>query len=152
QNSRGPADQLRDATVRSGAGGGPPIALGLLGRVSAATAPAALRTEGSEVSAALDLDLEEATDLAGHVDRARAAVDDALRTGALRLAPGQRIEWGGQFALLEAGEKRIRAVAALAALAMCALLYLQFRSLAESLLVLVSVPFALVGSVWTLFL
>jgi Cu(I)/Ag(I) efflux system membrane protein CusA/SilA len=70
----------------------------------------------------------------------------------VRLEPGERIEWTGQYQLLAAGERRLRLIAPIVAVAMLLLLYLQFRSLAEALLVLVAVPFALVGSFWTLFL
>jgi Cu(I)/Ag(I) efflux system membrane protein CusA/SilA len=54
--------------------------------------------------------------------------------------------------MLSAGRHRLRLIVPLVALAMLALLYLQFRNLTEALIVLVSVPFALVGSFWTLYL
>jgi Cu(I)/Ag(I) efflux system membrane protein CusA/SilA len=53
---------------------------------------------------------------------------------------------------LAAGEKRLKMIVPFVAFAMLGLLFLQFRSLTEALIVLVSVPFALVGSFWTLFL
>ncbi len=70
----------------------------------------------------------------------------------LHLGPGERIEWTGQHELLAAGQKRLHWIVPLVLLSMLGLLLLQFRSLTEALLVLVSVPFALVGSVWTLYL
>src|SRR5438094_657534 len=80
-----------------------------------------------------------------------------LRRGAvanreLLLEAGERTEWAGQYPLLLAGERRLMWIVPLVALSMLGLLYLQFRSLTEALLVLVSVPFALVGSIWALFL
>ena len=53
---------------------------------------------------------------------------------------------------MAAGQQRLKWIAPLVALSMLALLFLQFRSLTEALIVLISVPFALVGSFWTLFL
>src|SRR4029079_19168837 len=74
------------------------------------------------------------------------------RDGALALGPGERVEVAGQYELLERGRKRLALIAPLVALAMLALLILLFRNLTEAAIVLVSVPFALVGSVWTLYL
>ena len=70
----------------------------------------------------------------------------------LQAAAGERIEWTGQYKLLTAGQRRLQIIVPLVALVMLGLLFLQFRSLTEALIVLVSVPFALVGSFWTLFL
>ena len=69
-----------------------------------------------------------------------------------RLGPGERIEWTGQYELLVAGKSRLAWIVPIVLLSMLGLLLLQFRSLTEALLVLASVPFALVGSFWTLYL
>jgi Cu(I)/Ag(I) efflux system membrane protein CusA/SilA len=68
------------------------------------------------------------------------------------LAAGERIEWTGQYELLAAGQRRLKIIAPIVLLSMLLLLMLQFRSATEALIVLVSVPFALVGSFWILFL
>jgi Cu(I)/Ag(I) efflux system membrane protein CusA/SilA len=145
------ADQLREVTVRSAADG-QPVPLALLGRPAYATVPAVIRTERGELVAYVYVDLAEGTDVESYVQRAQTALDQALASGEVRLEPGERIEWTGQYQLLLAGEKRLMWIAPVVALAMLVLLYLQFRSLTEALIVLVAVPFALVGSLWTLFL
>jgi Cu(I)/Ag(I) efflux system membrane protein CusA/SilA len=153
--SKPPEDLLREATVRAGRDGkGQAVPLGLLGRPKHEVVPAMLHAEGGELAGYVYVDLDEGSragaDLEGYVARARAAVDRAL--GAGRLLPGERIEWTGQYQMLSAGRRRLRLIAPLVALAMLGLLYLQFRNLTEALIVLVSVPFALVGSFWTLYL
>jgi Cu(I)/Ag(I) efflux system membrane protein CusA/SilA len=110
-----------------------------------------LRTERGELVAYLYIDLNAATDVADYVTRAQREVDRGLAEGKLRLDPGERIEWTGQYELMTAGEKRLRWVAPAVIVSMLALLLLQFRSMTEALIVLASVPFALVGSFWTLF-
>jgi Cu(I)/Ag(I) efflux system membrane protein CusA/SilA len=75
-----------------------------------------------------------------------------VAAGEIGLAAGERIEWAGQHNMLLAGEARLKWIVPIVALSMLGLLFLQFRSLTEALLVLASVPFALVGSFWTLFL
>jgi Cu(I)/Ag(I) efflux system membrane protein CusA/SilA len=146
-------DVVRDATVRAGRDGqGQPVPLAFLGRPKWVVAPAMLRSERGELCGYVHVDLGEGTDLEGYLARARSAVDGALQAGALGLGPGERIEWIGQYELLMAGQRRLALIVPVVALLMLGLLWLQFRSLAEALIVLVSVPFALVGSVWTLYL
>jgi Cu(I)/Ag(I) efflux system membrane protein CusA/SilA len=141
---RGPADRLREAAVRGAAG---PVPMALLGEPDWVTRPSTIRTERGELCGYVYVDLEPGTDLAGYVERAR----DALAPAALGLASGERIEWTGQYELIAGGKARLRWIVPLVALLMLGLLLLQFRSLTEALIVLASVPFALVGSVWTLF-
>jgi Cu(I)/Ag(I) efflux system membrane protein CusA/SilA len=140
---RGPADRVREATVRGPAG---PVAMALLGEPAWAIRPSTIRTERGELCGYVHVDLDPGTDLAGYVERAR----DALSPTALGLRSGERIEWTGQYELIAGGKARLRWIVPLVALLMLGLLLLQFRSLTEALIVLVSVPFALVGSAWTL--
>jgi Cu(I)/Ag(I) efflux system membrane protein CusA/SilA len=114
--------------------------------------PAAIRTENGEMVAYVYVDLEAATDVASYVGHAQAELEAAQARGEIRLQPRERIEWTGQYQLLAAGERWLRWIVPFVAIAMLGLLFLQFRSLTEALIVLVSVPFALVGSFWTLFL
>jgi Cu(I)/Ag(I) efflux system membrane protein CusA/SilA len=146
----GVADRLRDVTVRSGSG--QPVPLALLGRASFVTTPAMIRTERGEQVAYVYVDLNEGTDVQNYVRGARRELDQALAQSDLRLEPGERIEWTGQYELLAQGQQRLKWIVPLVALSMLALLLLLFKSLTEALIVLASVPFALVGSFWTLYL
>jgi len=144
------ADQLREVTVRSATGR--PVPLGLLGHPSYVTTPAAIRTENGELVAFVYVDLNPGTDVSSYVGGAQRELDRALDAQEIRLQSGERIEWTGQYQLLAAGERRLKWIVPFVAIAMLGLLFLQFRSLTEALIVLVAVPFALVGSCWTLFL
>ncbi len=144
------ADTLREVTVRSKTG--QVVPLGLVGRPGHATVPATIRTENGEMVAYVYVDLDSATDVASYVKTARRDLDAALARGDIALQPGERIEWTGQYQLMAAGQRRLAWIAPLVALLMFGLLWLQFKNLTEAAIVLVSVPFALVGSIWTLFL
>jgi Cu(I)/Ag(I) efflux system membrane protein CusA/SilA len=144
------ADQLREVTVRSATG--QPVPLGLLGHPSYVTTPAAIRSENGELVAFVYVDLNPGTDVSSYVGAAQRELDRAIAAQEIRLEPAERIEWTGQYQLLEAGERRLKWIVPFVAIAMLVLLFLQFRSLTEALIVLVAVPFALVGSCWTLFL
>jgi copper/silver efflux system protein len=150
-----PQDMVRDATVRAGRGAqsgtGQPVPLALLGRTTWATLPATMRAEGGQLSGYVYVDLEDGTDIEGYVGRARHEVEAAVGP-TLQAAAGERLEWTGQYKLLTAGQQRLRLIVPLVALLMLGLLWVQFRSAIEALIVLVSVPFALVGSFWTLYL
>ncbi|HXU06654.1 MAG TPA: efflux RND transporter permease subunit, partial [Polyangia bacterium] len=94
----------------------------------------------------------DGVDVQRFVERARHDVDAAVAGGQVRLGPGERIEWTGQYGLLVAGQRRLGWIVPIVLLSMLGLLLWQFRSVTEALLVLASVPFALVGSFWTLYL
>jgi Cu(I)/Ag(I) efflux system membrane protein CusA/SilA len=145
---RGAADQLRELTVRAGQ----PVPLALLGRPGFTREPAQLRTEQGELVAYVYVDLAAGVDLRSYVETARREVDKLVGSGELQLRPDERIEWTGQYPLMMAGQRRLLWIIPLVLLSMLGLLLLQFRSLSEALLVLASVPFALVGSFWTLYL
>ena len=153
--ARGATDLLRELTVRSvpsADGISQPVPLALVGKPGYVRRPAQLRTEKGELCAYVYVDLADGVDVQGYVERARRAVDAAVAAGRVGLQPGERLEWTGQYDLLLSGRRRLLWIVPLVALSMLGLLFLQFRSLTEALLVLVSVPFALVGSFWTLYL
>jgi Cu(I)/Ag(I) efflux system membrane protein CusA/SilA len=143
------ADDLREVTVRGSAG---PVPLALLGRPSYATVPGVLRTEGSELVGYVYVDLEPGVDVERYTKNADAELRRAEESGVVRFADGERAEWTGQSQLLAAGKRRLCWIAPVTLIVTFGLLLWQFRSLAEALIVLLSVPFALVGSVWTLYL
>ena len=145
---RGPADELREVTVRGTAPVSQPVPLALLGRPTWVRRPAAIRSEHGEPCAYVYVDLDDGVDVERWVDGARQAIDAAP----IALASGERLEWTGQYALIAAGRARLKLIVPLVAVSMLGLLVLQFGSVTEALLVLASVPFALVGSVWTLYL
>jgi Cu(I)/Ag(I) efflux system membrane protein CusA/SilA len=150
---RGQADTLRDITVRSaGVLRGQPVALALLGRAVYERAPVMIRTENRERVAYVYVDLSEGVDPVRYVESARRALEAAVAANRLHLRAGERIEWAGQHLLFEAGARRLRWIGAIVVLSMLGLLAVQFGSVTEALIVSLSVPFALVGSVWTLFL
>lgn len=144
------ADLLREITVRSKTG--QVVPLGLIGHPVYDTVPATVRTENGEMVAYIYVDLDSGTDVATYVKAARENLSGAVGRGEIRLAPGERIDWTGQYELMAAGQRRLKWIAPLVALSMFLLLFLQFRSVTEALIVLISVPFSLVGSFWTLFL
>ncbi len=84
-------------------------------------------------------------DLRGYVQDAQRAVRDYVV-----LPPGYRLIWTGQYEHLVRAEERLKLVIPVTLVVILLLLYLNFRSLAKSLIVLLSVPFAVIGAIWYL--
>jgi Cu(I)/Ag(I) efflux system membrane protein CusA/SilA len=150
---RGEADQLREATVRSNAEGNEqPVPLGLLGHTTYAVEPSVIRSEGGKLVGYVDVDVTDDTDPATFVEHARAELDRATSAGEIVLRKDERVDWTGQYKLFVAARGRLLWIVPVMVIAMTGLLYWMFRSAVEAAIVFASVPFALVGSVWTLYL
>ncbi len=85
-------------------------------------------------------------DLRGYVQEAQRAVHDRVK-----LPAGYRLIWTGQYEHLVRAEERLKLVVPVTLAVILLLLYLNFRSLAKSLIVLLSVPFAVIGAIWYLY-
>jgi len=128
------------------------VPLGELADVVLADGPPMLRSEAGLLVGYVYVDLEPWRDLGGYVDEARERVDTALDRGELGLGPGMYLRWTGQYEELARMEARMLVLGPLTLLIVALLLYLQFRNITEVLIVLLSIPFALVGSAWMLYL
>jgi len=111
-----------------------------------------IRDEAGLLVGYVYVDIEADRDVGSYVDDAKAAVARASAAGALSIPAGYYIKWTGQYELLADMEARMKLLIPIALLITIVLLYLQFKNFTEVLIVLLSVPFALVGSVWALWL
>lgn len=125
------------------------IPLGALVSLRLEQGPPSIRTENAQLSAYLYVDVSDA-DIGGWVARAQLQVEQAMQQGQIVLQPGYHLTWSGQFESMERAKARLMWVVPLTLLLILVLLYLNFRNLTDSLIVLLSVPFALVGGIWLL--
>jgi Cu(I)/Ag(I) efflux system membrane protein CusA/SilA len=110
-----------------------------------------LRDENGLLVGYVYVDIDQAQrDVGGYVAEAKEAVLRAQRDGSLRIPPGHVLEWTGQYELLEKMRERMRLVLPLTLFLIVLLLWLHFRNFTEVMIVLLSIPFALVGSIWLL--
>jgi len=89
----------------------------------------------------------ESSDIGGYVEEARAAVANQLT-----LPPGYTLMWSGQYEFMQRVAQRLRVVVPITIGIIFLLLYLTFRGVAESLIVMLLLPFSLVGGIWFLWL
>jgi len=122
------------------------VTLADVARVDVADGPAMIRSENARPSGWVFVDLQ-GRDLGGFVQDARQRV-----AAELELPPGYSLAWSGQYEYLERATERLRLVVPLTLAIIVLLLYLNFRNARDVLLILGTVPFALVGGVWLLYL
>jgi Cu(I)/Ag(I) efflux system membrane protein CusA/SilA len=118
------------------------VPLGQVAKVSLAQGPANIRTENSQLAAYIFVDLRD-RDLGGYVADAQKAV-----AAQVKFPPGYYVTWSGQFEYLQRAKARLQVVVPLTILIIFLLLYLNFRRLTEAMIVMLSVPFALIGGLW----
>src|SRR5262249_25722608 len=118
------------------------VPLGQVVKVSLAQGPSSIRTENSQLAAYIFVDFRD-RDIGGYVADAQKAVASQIK-----FPPGYYVSWSGQFEYLERAKARLQVVVPVTALIIFLLLYLNFRRVTETLIVMLSVPFALVGGLW----
>ena len=118
------------------------VPLGEVAKVSLASGPSSIRTENAQLAAYIYVDFRD-RDLGGYVADAQKAVATQIK-----FPPGYFVTWSGQFEYLERAKARLKTVVPFTVLIIFLLLYLNFRRVTETLIVMLSVPFALVGGLW----
>jgi Cu(I)/Ag(I) efflux system membrane protein CusA/SilA len=122
------------------------IVLADVARVDVADGPAMIRSENARPSGWVFVDLQ-GRDLGGYVGEAKRRV-----AADLDLPPGYSLGWSGQYQYLARAAERLRVVVPLTLAIIVLLLYLNFRNARDVLMILGTLPFALVGGVWLLYL
>jgi Cu(I)/Ag(I) efflux system membrane protein CusA/SilA len=126
--------------------GGAQIPLAQVARISFETGPPMIRSEDGRLVGFVFVDVADRP-IADYVEEARSVVDRDVT-----LPPGTRIEWAGQFTYFERAKERLKVVVPVTLLIIVFLLYLNTRSIVETGIVLLAVPFSLIGAVWLLYL
>ena len=140
---RGSLEAIGSLPVPTPEGG--QIPLSRLASLSIEDGPTMIKTENARLTGWIYIDTKGG-DLGGYVDQARKAIARSVK-----LPPGTTLTWSGQYQSIERARKRLALVLPLTLLIIVALLYVHFRNLAKTGIVLLSLPFALLGSLWYLY-
>ncbi len=135
-----PATMAREVLVPLANGAS--IPLGQVAKIALTRGPASIRTENAQLAAYIFVDARD-RDLGGYVAEARETVARKVAFPA-----GYYAVWSGQFEYYERAKQRLAIVVPVTLLIIFLLLYLNFQRLAETLIVMLSLPFALVGGLW----
>ncbi len=122
------------------------VPLGQLAQIALTKGAPSIRTENALLSAYIFVDIRD-SDIGGYVRAAQKAVNEQVK-----FKPGYYIAWSGQFEYMERAKAKLKIVIPLTLTIIFLLLYLNFRRITETLIVMLSVPFALVGGVWLMWL
>jgi Cu(I)/Ag(I) efflux system membrane protein CusA/SilA len=118
------------------------IPLGQVATIKQVAGPMVVRTEGAVPTAWVYVDVA-GRDIGSYVADAQRIVSDAVR-----LAPGYSIVWSGQYEYMQRAKEKMKFVIPATLAIIFLLLYFNFKSVGETLIVMLSVPFALIGGVW----
>jgi copper/silver efflux system protein len=120
------------------------VPLGQLARIEPVMGPPMIKSELGSLNGWVYVDISS-DDIGGYVNAAKAKVAQEIK-----LPPGYYMKWTGQYELLERVRDRMAWILPLTLAIVFVILYLNFRGVAQSLIVMTSVPFAAVGAVWML--
>jgi len=125
---------------------GAQIPIAQLAHIRIHQGPPVIKSENSRPNVWIYVDIE-GIDVATYVKNAKKAVDASVKMPA-----GYNLVWSGQFEYMERANKRLSVVVPVTLLIIFLLLYLNFKNVSESLIVMLSLPFAIVGGVWFIYL
>ncbi|WKW11930.1 CusA/CzcA family heavy metal efflux RND transporter [Pseudogemmatithrix spongiicola] len=132
--------------AENGGGGKKPaqVPLGQLARITPVAGPMVVRTEGAMPTAWVYVDVVD-RDIGSYVAEAQRAVSEQVT-----LPTGYSVVWSGQYEYMQRAKERMKLVIPATLALIFLLLYLNFGNVGESLIVMLSLPFALVGGLWFL--
>jgi len=125
------------------------IPLGQLARLDVDKGPPSIKSENSRPNTWVYVDLR-GIDVGTYVAQAQQTVDDAIRKGKIVLPAGYNILWSGQYEYMLRAQRRLLVVVPITLLLIVIILYLNTRSLMKTMIVMLAVPFSLVGAIWLL--
>jgi Cu(I)/Ag(I) efflux system membrane protein CusA/SilA len=125
---------------------GAQVPLEQLARLELRKGPPSIKSENARLNARIYIDLE-GIDVGSYVAQAKQIVAREVE-----LPAGYTINWSGQYEYMERAAKRLRVVVPLTVAIVFLLLYLNFRRLSDSLIVMLSLPFSAVGGIWLMWL
>ena len=125
---------------------GAQIPLNYVADFSIVNGPPVIKSENARTTSWLYVDIRD-IDVGTYVKNARATVNEQVD-----LPEGYSMVWSGQYEYMERARQRLQIVIPLTLVIIFLLLYLNFKNITESLIVMLSLPFSLVGGVWLLYL
>jgi len=108
--------------------------------------PPSIKSEAARPNAWIYVDIKT-SDIGGYVAKAKQVI-----SAQVKLPPGYAIVWSGQFEYMERAAAKLRIVIPLTLVAIFLLLYFNFRNLAAPTIVMLAVPFGLIGGFWLVYL
>lgn len=136
-------DALREIVIPTM--GGAQIPLGQLATIKTVRAPMGVKSEGAVPNAWIYVDVRT-SDIGAYVQAAQKAVHDAIARGAVQIPSGYNVFWSGEYEAMQRAKARLMVVIPITLLLIIVILYLNTQSAIKTAIVLLAVPFSLVGA------
>jgi Cu(I)/Ag(I) efflux system membrane protein CusA/SilA len=122
------------------------IPLGQLANLRFVVGPPSIKTENARPNAWIYVDLQ-GIDVGTYVERARRVLEEQVK-----MPPGYTLTWSGQYEYMQRAKERLTYVVPLTLIIIFVIIYLNTTSVFKTFIVLLSVPFSLVGAIWLMYL
>ena len=142
-------DALKEIVVPTPTGA--QIPLGQLADLKVVRAPMGIKSENAVPNAWIYVDVKN-MDIGTYVQMARRAVDEAVSSGKISVPNGYNIIWSGQYEYMLRAQQRLLLVIPATLLLIILIIYLNTQSAIKTAIVLLAVPFSLVGAFWAIYL
>jgi Cu(I)/Ag(I) efflux system membrane protein CusA/SilA len=142
-------EAMREIIVPTPAGAQVP--LGQLAQVKTVRAPMGIKSENAVPNAWIYVDVK-GIDIGTYVKAARRAVESAITSGTIKLPSGYNIFWSGQYEYMMRAKQRLAIVIPFTLFIIVLIIYLNTKSALKTAVVMLAVPFSLVGAFWVLYL
>ena len=130
---------------------GAQVPLGELADLRIVNAPMAIKSEASVPNAWIYVDIRD-VDIGTYVAHAQRIVEDAIAQGQIQMPTGYNLFWSGQYEYMLRAQQRLAIVVPLTLLLIVLIIYLNTKSAIKTAIVLLAVPFSLVGAFWMIYL
>lgn len=110
--------------------------------------PPMIKSENGLLLINIPIDLESGVDIGSYVERAQATLDRSMLEGKLKFPGGYTTTWSGQYQFMEKVNQRLQIVIPIALALIFLLIYLNMPNITETLITMVTLPFALIGGIW----
>ena len=147
--------ELRDDPIRLGhtlvaTPTGEYVPLRQLAAISIREGAPVVKSENGSLLTNIPIDLEAGLDVGTYVERAQSVLEDAIAEGELELPTGTYFSWSGQYQLMQQVRSRLQVIIPLTLAIILVLVYFNMKNLTETLIAMLTLPFALIGGVWLL--
>ena len=123
------------------------VPLGQLAELNLVDGPPMIKSENARPNAWVFVDLKQGVDVGTYVQRAREVVSERIS-----LPAGYSIKWSGQYEYMERANKRLQLLVPITLAIIFLLLFLHFRNVTETMILMATLPFAIVGAIWLIVL
>ncbi len=124
---------------------GQQIPIAMVAKLELRRGPPSIKSEDARPNAWIYVDISS-SDIGGFVAKAKQVLDEQVS-----IPPGYTVSWSGQFEYMERAAKRLRIVVPITLMVIFFLLYLTFGNMTEPVIVMLSVPFGLIGGIWIVY-